>query len=279
MTPEWAAELLDRNTKNRPVTRRRVDRLVRSIQRGEFKLTHQGIAIDVNGVVQDGGHRLRAIAEAGRPVEIYLATNMPPDNFDVIDTGKGRSPAETLIVSGYLKDPAKLHSLARNVSYYDWTMKVNPMVRWPNPAFRLENVEVRDFVDQHMPGLERYIEMGGSVYRSIRGASQAAAATAMFLIERAGSDRKYTEEFFYGVQTGENLVRSHPIYALRSYLIKKEPNRRGGNVQMELAIWLKAWNDWVKMTPRDIIKWMSSEPMPDVLRVTDQMTPRRAWPT
>lgn len=43
-----------------------------------YQLTHQGIAIGVDGTLLDGQHRLLAIAKAGISVPIVIATNCDP---------------------------------------------------------------------------------------------------------------------------------------------------------------------------------------------------------
>ena len=43
--------------------------------------THQGIAFDENGVLQDGQHRLCAIVSANKPVDMMVTSGLSPDNF------------------------------------------------------------------------------------------------------------------------------------------------------------------------------------------------------
>ena len=59
--PDLAARWLDGNTHNRPLKQTLVDRFVRDMQAGRWRLTHQGIAFDADGMLIDGQHRLWAI--------------------------------------------------------------------------------------------------------------------------------------------------------------------------------------------------------------------------
>ncbi|HEY5050458.1 MAG TPA: hypothetical protein VII50_06125, partial [Acidothermaceae bacterium] len=64
ITPAKAAEWLEANTTNRPVSRTVVRSFAEAMKRGEWIVTHQGIAFDVSGVLIDGQHRLAAVVEA-----------------------------------------------------------------------------------------------------------------------------------------------------------------------------------------------------------------------
>ena len=63
VTPKTAREWLKVNTRNRPVRPSHVERLRASFERGEYVMTHQGIAFCDDGSLGDGQHRLIAIAE------------------------------------------------------------------------------------------------------------------------------------------------------------------------------------------------------------------------
>jgi hypothetical protein len=108
VTPAMATAWLMKNTANRPLVMWRVNALKRAILAGEWRYTHQGIAFDKNGVLQDGQHRLKAVAESGRPVEMLVTRNCDPEAFKVIDTGARRSIADSLAM-----EPKRAEVLAR----------------------------------------------------------------------------------------------------------------------------------------------------------------------
>ena len=91
ITPEKAREYLKKNTKNRTIRSRHVDELMRDMKSGKFKLTHQGIAFDDDGVLIDGQHRLTAIALSGIPVQMMVTRGMNEDTRLVIDTHSARN--------------------------------------------------------------------------------------------------------------------------------------------------------------------------------------------
>lgn len=96
MTPEMAAGLLAKNTNNRPIRKYRVNEFIDIIKSGEWKTTHQGVALDQNGVLIDGQHRLEAIRKAGQTVEILVVEGLPPSARLAIDTHAKRSYSDIL---------------------------------------------------------------------------------------------------------------------------------------------------------------------------------------
>ena len=60
--------------------------LSKAMKRGDFKLTHQGIAIGEGGILLDGQHRLKAFIESGLPrLNMSVSFGVPRDAFDSID--------------------------------------------------------------------------------------------------------------------------------------------------------------------------------------------------
>ena len=92
ITPEWAQFVLDNsNTDNRKLRLQWVNTLADIITRGEWQVTHQGIAFDENGILLDGQHRLSAIVKSGKPVLLHVTTGLHPEAFKAIDAHAKRS--------------------------------------------------------------------------------------------------------------------------------------------------------------------------------------------
>jgi hypothetical protein len=99
--PQIAAGWLHQNGNNRPVSQARIRYFEQELKAGRAALTHQGIALDTNGGVQDGQHRLQAIVNTGIPWQLAVTFDAPPENFNVIDRGGGRSLADLMAIRGY----------------------------------------------------------------------------------------------------------------------------------------------------------------------------------
>jgi hypothetical protein len=97
VSPADAAAWLENNEGNRKLRRTHVDFLARIITSGQWRVTHQGIAIGKSGRLLDGQHRLRAIVKANMTVPIMVASEVDDDLYKAMDAGvAARSISELL---------------------------------------------------------------------------------------------------------------------------------------------------------------------------------------
>lgn len=108
ITPAQAAEFLKMNCSNRAVRPSWVRRLTDIIQRGEWMLTHQGIAITADNKLLDGQHRLKAIVASGQTVQMNVSFDCEPQSYMVVDGGVKRTTADHLAVPPGLVAVARL---------------------------------------------------------------------------------------------------------------------------------------------------------------------------
>jgi len=99
ITPDLAAEFLKRNTGNRTIRKTAVVQYADDLRRGNWKLTHQGVAISPNGRLLDGQHRLSAIVQSGIAAQMVVALDVPEDAYLVMDRGKPRRIADALDIT------------------------------------------------------------------------------------------------------------------------------------------------------------------------------------
>jgi hypothetical protein len=102
VSPELALKWLEGNTHNRPINHAHVNALVRDIKAGRWRVTHQGIAFDAEGLLIDGQHRLWAIVEANQAVRVRAFYNEPLENKQFVDCGKRRTNLDILHLTGDL---------------------------------------------------------------------------------------------------------------------------------------------------------------------------------
>jgi hypothetical protein len=99
VTRKLAEQFLRKNDINRPFRDTYCEELCGIILRGEWKLTHQGIAISTDGTLLDGQHRLHAIVRTGIPCMMLVTTDCDAHLFELIDRGRIRTQADSLHVS------------------------------------------------------------------------------------------------------------------------------------------------------------------------------------
>lgn len=245
MTPEVAAALIDKetgiNTRNRPMRQWKVEEFKRLIQGGDFAPTHQGGAIDWNGVLQDGQKRLKAIAETGIPVEMWWSVGMDPKYFDKVDQGSTRSAADAAFMQE-IANPKMVASAAKMVLNFEmlpgeahWRRahtSIPVITRFYNT--KRGNLLVRE-------RLEDSVFLAKETRKDLRDINPTALAAAVFLIgdKLPESDPRVTE-FFNDLRYGESR-KPHPVWLLRQVIIN-QPDGRGKLSNWDtLAYILLAW--------------------------------------
>ena len=97
ITPEIAGQWLEQNTNNRKVDSKTERHYINQMEQDNWLLSHQGIAFDVNDILQDGQHRLRSIIHSGKPQYMLVFSNMPEENFTILDTAKSRRDRKSVV--------------------------------------------------------------------------------------------------------------------------------------------------------------------------------------
>lgn len=114
ITPEIAKELLATSPGNRQLRVGYVDNLAGAMKRGEWRVTSQGIGIDVNGRLRDAHHRLNACIKSGASFQSLVVLGMPENAYEVTDTGINRTLADRMDVDQRI---AEIYRLAGDLMY------------------------------------------------------------------------------------------------------------------------------------------------------------------
>lgn len=115
VNPEMASKWLKSNDSNRPASYKRVDSYAEAMARGEWELTHQGIAFFTDGTLADGQHRLMAIVKSGKSVSMQVTWGLDRTASFGIDRLRTRSVKDQLLMAGgnekYEKHLSKIVSI------------------------------------------------------------------------------------------------------------------------------------------------------------------------
>ena len=102
ITPDQAESLLKRNfTSNRKVSLAQVNRLKESIAKDLFYCSSDAIAIDENGYVVNGQHRLTAVATSNKACQFLVVRDFPRDHVKCLDIGKKRTISDRITIDGH----------------------------------------------------------------------------------------------------------------------------------------------------------------------------------
>lgn len=100
INPEYAAFLLEGNSKNRPISKSNVEFLASQMKDGLFKYNGDTIRVDRNGNLLDGQHRLSAIIASGTTQMMTVIGGLDPETFLTIDQGRKRTAGDLFATSG-----------------------------------------------------------------------------------------------------------------------------------------------------------------------------------
>lgn len=263
VTPERAQKWIsENNLGNRPLSPNYVSTLARALERGEWKLHHQGVAFTSDGRLLDGQHRLAAIVQAGLPADLLIARGVDSETFSVMDTGKRRTARDLLHLDGE-KRTQHLSSSLRALHLY----RSSPKTGWLGPSASLSHDQVRKVLTEN-PGIRDALEKAVPLNRSIL-ISVTAAAVGIYVTRRDRPDAD-NDEWLSGLMSGANLPPNDPRLVLRSTFLalrQGTARRRREDSREHLAYYLKAWNAWVEGRTIKLLRRNANEALPMVSHV------------
>ena len=265
VSPKKAEEMLQANTSNRPLSKPVVRSFAEAMRRGDWKVTHQGIAFDTRGVLVDGQHRLAAVLEADLPVEMTVFTEVPADTFDVLDTGKRRNAADALAIEGE-KSTVVLASMLRIV----WLYEQRPEGTWSGGSARVSNHQILQVLEEH-PEVRDFLVLGDRIGTET-GMIKTAAGAASYLVDQAnpGVD---LDAWFEGVSEGAGLVKTDPRLRFRNTMLRMAREQAGHtqrrrNTREHVLLYVKAFNAWAQGQSLSQLRADTREPLPPIAQIT-----------
>jgi hypothetical protein len=232
-----AEAVLQLNTGNRRVNRRKVDQLVRQMQSGQFENTGEPIIVSAEGIINNGQHRLLAVVKANAVLDMDVRFGIPRKAFSKTDTGTSRSIGDVLTIKG-VKAGSQVSSTVRLLILY----------RRGLPEAVREFVS-NDEVSQAFDGWRDLEDVVGSVNahafpKAVRSTPLYATA---FLASRT-SAKSRLDGWLDAVATGLEVARDNPAYQLRERLMRgvdAPVGTREGQLE-RFALMIKSWNLWAK---------------------------------
>lgn len=269
ITPEHAASLLKSNKNNRPIKAQKLLALKRDLKNGNFKLTHQGIAIDWNGNLIDGQHRLTAIAESGVAAYMYVTYDCDPEIFKVIDCGSTRNPSDVLKTLG-ASNYSSVASGARLVlwAHHRYSIYASPFGKATKKAFTASNADISNFYINNKESLERAASHAKQLHRLSPVFLVSALTAFFFLVEERQSDYSEALEFMERVGKGANLEPGSVELAVSKFLSLRYTDLRGYKKgEYMLAVYIKAYNRYIDGDSMLQFRLGSVDPLPFVTEI------------
>lgn len=134
------------------------------MKKGQWQSTGDTIKFATNGDLLDGQHRLAALSRFTEPVEMFVAENVDPESFKVIDTGKSRSAGDVVSMTGMrnaitVAGTVRAILLFKQGRYYRANKK--------REARGVSNTDILSFIDKH-PRIEEIVSYVASLGKSIQ---------------------------------------------------------------------------------------------------------------
>jgi hypothetical protein len=233
ITPTYAAELLNKNVKNRPLSEGRVLELSEEMASGNFMSNGETIKIDTEGYVLDGQHRLYAIIKSGVTLDFWIISGINPEAFSTIDTGKRRSAGDTLHIMGET-NVNRLAAALNIVEQYMQEGEIRDSSVINNR--RITNRNVMEYLKKY-DGIQNHVSSAVNYGRLM---SAAMSVSLHYLFSLVDSDKAY--EFFQSLYRGLQLTETSPIYFLRQRLITNNLAQGKLNRRVISALTIKSWN-------------------------------------
>lgn len=111
ITPVLTEEYLRHNTKNRQLRKNLVSFYAEQMRKGQWMLNGEAIIFNEQDTLVDGQHRLAAVIEADKGIDMLVVRNADKDSFATIDSGVSRKVQDTFYVKG-------IPSASGGIGYY-----------------------------------------------------------------------------------------------------------------------------------------------------------------
>lgn len=252
VSPSLARKWLERSEgfQQRGIRKKRVEKLVHAILSDQWQVTHQGIAINEDGVVIDGQHRLHAIIQADQTVEMLIMRGVSTDVFHSIDTGASRTPSDSLKIAGF-SDTNVLAAVVRSILVYDQVVGTTAN-EWATLDRRTTTSDILDYLDD--PDRKEQAVNACKVGRMIAGnvsrfGSTTPIAAVQLILNTHPTDigPDTAAEFNARLMDGVLLGPRSPILALRRWLVSDTGYVNvSGSIRrpVTIAVIIKAMNDY-----------------------------------
>lgn len=205
-TKELVDSLIEKDTHNRSKKERHIVYLKEEIEKGNWRLTNQGIGVTTEGWLCDGGHRLQAIKRAGYPpVKFLLVTGLAPDAQAYVDTHNKRSMADVLTL---LTNTAVS---ARAVATANVLLKIE--CKGDTRKFSPEDTAAK--LTEISSYLKEIFDING---HKVLSAGVVAGIISVWMATNSSKCIDFTAKLI----VGEMLKRDEPAFALRMHLLSHD---------------------------------------------------------
>jgi hypothetical protein len=257
MTPEKARRLLRKNNSNRTLRPYHVNRIKKLILNGRWRFNGDSIKVDWDGNLQDGQHRLQAIAESNQSCLVVFVTGVDKDAFATIDTvrlSRGAGDVVQLCSGGAKKYAGIIGSAVTWLCRYDNGVIPN----WRMPENKIENDEVQKKYEAE-PGIDEAVARCMVLKRI--SCSVGTFGFIYYVLVRAGH-KELAERMVDTMDDPGRARGDDPFFRLRKWMTGDNDEAKDDPVH-EIAIIIKAVNHAYKNETVLALTWRPAGKRPE----------------
>jgi hypothetical protein len=223
LTPAIAAALVrDHNRKNRDVSISKVYGYRDAMNRGEWKINHQGLAFYSDSTIADGQHRMFALALSDVSALTFLVSpNFDDKAIDTIDVGKNRNAGDALAMLG-IADAKLKGTISKSA------MNILHLIEQGTGMKNITVQQIEKFVEKFDDKLDWAIRLGRSSTKQVSEPcmSERESAEVSFLLRVGGYPEGYVAGFIAALQQGMAPYPNAPHTDLTRKLVKSRLSDR-----------------------------------------------------
>lgn len=241
ISPAIAAEMLATNANNnRRKSKHLINKYAADMIAGRWEITGEAIKFDTTGRLIDGQHRLSAVVACKKTVKLAVITDLEPTVIHVLDTGKSRSGADALTITGQVENANHVSALARKIIGYRGGS--SEIFKTKKIVLRGQSITNRDILDLvSATDLQPYVRFALRLDKMQLSRVLSATEWAFVFWMLSNTDRAAAEEFCTKLATLDSVPLNSPIRTLFERLTKCAVRLTGKQTIMAIVA---AWNAW-----------------------------------
>lgn len=253
MASDW---LTSRNyPKNRPISKSVSGRYQRDMEQGRWLQTPQGYSFDTDGYLIDGQHRLKAQANSGVTLTMWVFPDQLRETFGVFDSGFKRAPSHMLSGTSH---PALVAGALR------FLVSASDQDRWSLPRWSAITTPEILVASRQWPEVTRYASAVRDVWRDTGIPTSAHLAVVAQAARTQAADK--IPAWLESLRTGADLHSGDPRLTLRNrYFSLYRPIAQMPKRELDYRQITKSWNAYATDEPMSMMRVMTGESMVKVV--------------
>jgi hypothetical protein len=249
ISPTMAAIMLERNTGNRPKSASRIRGLAEAMKAGDWHVTGEPIVFSVDGVLNDGQHRLSACMASGVTIRSDVRFGVEREAFAFTGIGAKRTGADALSIKGE-KHATTIAGSIRLLNCYD--KQDYSFIGAVTPAETIAILNAN-------PRLRESAEKSKEVYGQFRLIQPSPGAFCHYVCARL--DGSLADKMFDAIAFG-NIPNDEPVGMLRKLLIN-QGTKRSIVMPESAALIFKTWNMLRDGKAQKTLRWRTEGTCPE----------------